>query len=207
MVISSQLFEAYLECSTKCWLRSRAEPATGNVYAEWARSQNETYFQDGINRLLATVSESARATAPPIPKNPKDVTWCLAIDVRWRARDLESRLQAVERIPSEGQGRPAQFIPHRFEFANKLAKGHKVLLAFDALLLSEALGLEINLGKIVHGDSHATLKVKTPAFASEVQKRIKEITALLAGNNDDVSLACLSTPCGDDADEMCRTAG
>jgi hypothetical protein len=127
--------------------------------------------------------------------------------VRWRARDLESRLQAVERIPSEGQGRPAQFIPHRFEFADKLAKGHKVLLAFDALLLSEALGLEINLGKIVHGDSHATLKVKTPAFASEVQKRIKEITALLAGNNDDVSLACLSTPCGDDADEMCRTAG
>ena len=87
MIISSQLFEAYLECSTKCWLRSRAEPATGNVYAEWARAQNETYFQDGINRLLVTVSESGCATAPTIPKNPKDVTWCLAIDVRWRARE------------------------------------------------------------------------------------------------------------------------
>jgi hypothetical protein len=35
----------------------------------------------------------------------------------------------------------------------------------------------------VHGDSHATLKVKTPAFTGEVRKRIKEIAALLAGNS------------------------
>ena len=183
MIVSSQLFEAYLECSTKCWLRSRAEPATGNVYTEWARPQNETYFEYGLKRLFATIPESGRATAPPIPKNPKDVTWCLAIDVRWRTNELESCLQAVERIPSEGHGRPAQFIPYRFEFANKLTREHKLLLAFDALLLSEALGREVTLGKIVHGDSHATLKVKTPAFASEVRKRIKEITALLAGNS------------------------
>ena len=111
------------------------------------------------------------------------MTWCLAIDVRWRTKALESCLQAVERIPSEGHGRPAQFIPYRFEFANKLAKEHKLLLAFDALLLSEALGRQVNLGKIVHGDSHAMLKVKIPTFASEVRKRIKQITALLAGNS------------------------
>ena len=30
----------------------------------------------------------------------------------------------------------------------------------------------------MHGDSRATLKVKISAFASEVRKRIKEITAL-----------------------------
>ena len=87
MIVSSQLFEAYLECSTKCWLRSRAEPATGNIYAEWARPQNETYLEYGLKRSFATVPESDRATAPPIPKNPKDVTWCLAIDVRWRTRE------------------------------------------------------------------------------------------------------------------------
>jgi response regulator RpfG family c-di-GMP phosphodiesterase len=32
MIVSSQLFEAYIECATKCWLRSRAEPAAGNVW-------------------------------------------------------------------------------------------------------------------------------------------------------------------------------
>ena len=183
MNISSLLFEDYLQCPTKCWLRSRTEPTSGNVYAEWARAENETYFQDGLKHLLVTLPESNRATAPPIPKNLKDVPWCLAVNARWTTSAIESRLQAVERIPSEDHGRPAEFIPYRFEFANKLAKEHKLLLAFDAFLLSEVLGCEVNLGKIVDGDSYATLKVKVPAFASEIRKGIKAITALLAGNS------------------------
>ena len=181
--ISSQLFESYLECFTKCWLRSRAEPATGNVYAEWIRAQKETYLRDRLKRLLQSPSESDCVTAPPIPKNAKDVTWRLAFDVCWRTRDLESSLQAVERLPAKNRGRPAQFIPHRFEFANKLTKEHKLLLTFDAFLLSEVVGREVKLGKIVHGDKHAALKVNTLAFASEVRKRIKDITALLALNS------------------------
>ena len=68
MIVSSQLFEAYLECSTKCWLRSRAEPASGNIYAEWARPQNETYLEYGLRRSFATVPESDRVTVPPIPR-------------------------------------------------------------------------------------------------------------------------------------------
>jgi predicted RecB family nuclease len=183
MIVNSPLFESYLECPTKCWLRSRAEPGTGNFHAEWVRAQNETYFLDGSRHLLATVPESDRATAPPIPKSPKDVTWRLAIDVRCRTTDMEACLQAVERVPAEGRGRPAQFIPYRFEFANKLTKVHKLLVAFDALLLSQAVGGEVDFGKIVHGDRRCTLKVKTRAFASEVQKRIKDIAKLLNGNS------------------------
>src|ERR1700730_15918301 len=106
MIVSSRIFESYLECPTKCWLRSRAEAATENIYAGWVRAHNETYFHNGIKRLLATVPENERATAPPIPRTPKDATWRLAIDVRWRTVDLESCLQAVERVPAEGRGRP-----------------------------------------------------------------------------------------------------
>ena len=183
MIVSSQLFEAYLECATKCWLRSRAEPTAGNVYAEWARAQNEAYRQDGLNKLLAIFSEGDFAMGPLISKNSKDATWRIAIDVRLQTNDLESRLHAVERIASEGRDSTTQFIPYRFEFANKLTKQHKLLVAFDTLLLSEAVGRAVTLGKIMHGDGHATLKVKTPALASEVRKRIKDITALLAGNS------------------------
>ena len=126
-----------------------------------SRAERGPIAQDGLKRLLAMLPESDRAIAPPISKNAKDATWRIAIDVRLQTNDLESRLQAVERMPSEGRGRSAQFIPYRFEFANKLTKNDKLLLAFDALLFSEAVGREVSLGKIMHGDSHATLKVKT----------------------------------------------
>ena len=70
MTVSSQIF-AYLECPTKCWLRSPAEPPAGNVYAEWVRGQCESYRQDGLKVLLASIPESACVIDPPISKNSK----------------------------------------------------------------------------------------------------------------------------------------
>jgi predicted RecB family nuclease len=183
MIISSQIFEAHLECSTKCWLRSRAESITGNAYAEWARAQNEAYYEGGLKRLFAMLPESDRATGPPISKNLKDVTWRIATDLRLRTNNLETQLQAVEKMPSEGRGRTVNFVPYRFEFGNKITKSHKLSLAFDAHVLSDAVGREVSLGKIMHGDSQATLTVKLSSLASEVQKRIKDITTLLADNS------------------------
>src|SRR5262245_50712188 len=115
MIVSSPLFEAYLECTTKCWLRSRAESTAGNVYAEWARAENETYRQDGLNKLLAIFSEGDLAMGPLISKNSKDATWRIAIGVRLQTNDLESRLHAVERVAFDGRDSPTQFIPYRFE--------------------------------------------------------------------------------------------
>jgi predicted RecB family nuclease len=183
MIVSSQLFEAYLECSTKCWLRSRDEPTAGNAYTLWARAQNEAYCDGALKHLLATIPENDHAIAPPISEHLNDATWRLAIDVRLRANNLEARLRALKRMPSEARGRPVEFVPYRFEFANKLTKNDKLSLAFDAFVLSQAVGREVNIGKIMHGDGYSTLKVNLYSLGSEVQKRIKEITRLLADNS------------------------
>lgn len=119
MIISCQLFEAYLFCPLKCWLRSRAEPVTGNKYAEWTRAHKEAYYKEGLKRAVAAFAESARAINPPIiSDNFKDATWRFATDVRLWTHDLESRLLAVEKVPSEGRGRPIQLIPYHFAFEN-----------------------------------------------------------------------------------------
>ena len=47
-------------------------------------------------------------------------------------------------------------------------------------MLSELLGCEVSLGKIIHGDDHATLKVKASALTSEVRKHLEKIAALLS---------------------------
>jgi hypothetical protein len=101
------------------------------------------------------------------------------------AATIESCLHAIERIPSAGRGQPAQFVPIRFIYRNKLIKDDKLLLAFDAFVLSEMLGRPVSLGKLIHGDDHATLKVKTPALAGEVRKRLGIITALLGKRQRD----------------------
>jgi len=58
-----------------------------------------------------------------------------------------------------------------------------MLVAFDALVLSEMLGCASKFAKIIHGDEGATLKVKTGSLSSEVRKRIEKIRALVSADS------------------------
>ena len=113
-------------------------------------------------------------------ENWKTAKWRLAVDLVARAENLESSVHAVERAPSEGRGQAGQFAPIRFIFTNKLTRSDKLLLAFDALVLSEMLGRKIDRGKIMYGDDHAMQTVKTSALAREVRKQIEKIATLLS---------------------------
>jgi hypothetical protein len=116
MIVSSELFKNYLECPTKCWLRARAEPPSAdNHYANWVSAQSETYLRGGLERLLATFPESARAAAPPIAKRPSDITWQLAFDVNCKAKELKACLQAVVRVPAR-RSSPRKPRPLSFRF-------------------------------------------------------------------------------------------
>ena len=123
----------------------------------------------------------------PDMKNFKAAKWRLAFSLAVLAQmdscALESELHALERVPAEGRGKPAQLIPIRFVFTNKLGDDDKLVLAFDAFVLSRSLEREISLGKIVHGDDHVTLKVKTSALTSEVRKVTWKIASLLSSHS------------------------
>ncbi|HEX7569478.1 MAG TPA: TM0106 family RecB-like putative nuclease, partial [Verrucomicrobiae bacterium] len=261
MTITPSLFEAFLKCPTKCWLRFANEPPSGNPYAEWVQGETESYRAAVAKQFTANMPEgecaafcsSRREEAQTSAETLKTAKWRLAMDIVARtelgssrgneaqteksemdqslltsAATIETSLHAVERIPSAGRGQPAQFVPIRFIYRNKLTKDDKLLLAFDAFVFSEMLGRGVSLGKIIHGDDRdcacssrgneaqtsspedsqslltsaathngmdepqtgtlATLaqpqpritKVKTPALAGEVRKRLGKITALLA---------------------------
>jgi predicted RecB family nuclease len=86
-------------------------------------------------------------------------------------------------VPPARCGQPWQLIPIRFIFTNKLTRDDKLLLAFDALVLTERIGREVNLGKIIHGDDHATCRVNTTALAKETRKITEVISTLISGNS------------------------
>ena len=180
ITINAHLFEAFLKCPTKCYLRSLDEPGTENAYADWIRTQNESYRSEGIKRLMEGAAPGEFVVDPASTKNLKTTKWRLAVNLVARAKNLESSIHAVEKVPSEGQGQPAQFIPIRFIFTNKLTRRDKLLLVFDVFALSEMLGNEVGLGKIIHGDHQATLNVKTSPLASEVRKLTAKVATLLS---------------------------
>src|SRR6478735_6319153 len=142
MKITRRLFEAHVKCTMKCWLRSIHEPACSDpssLYAEWIHKKNETYRAGSVERLMRETPPEKYVVAIRL-ENIRSAKWQVAFDVE-------------ERI-SAGRGQATQFVPIRFSFANKLAKDDKLLVAFDALALSQIVGRDIRQGKMGRGDKH-----------------------------------------------------
>jgi hypothetical protein len=180
MTITVDLVEAFLKCPTKCFLRSCGEAGTGNAYAAWLQTKNNAFRIEGTKRLVAGVAPDKCAIGPQAMENPKPAQWHLGMDFAVQSQNFQCSCHAVQQIPSAGRRRTAQFVPIRFLFRNKLNRDDKLLLAFDARVLSEVVSRGVGLGKIVHGENYATLKVKTSALASDVRKLTDKIGTLLA---------------------------
>jgi len=160
------------------------EAEFGNEYADWVRTQTESYRNDRIEDLESVAGNDGRIITDSLTENPKVADWGYAFDFVARAQNLESHIDIVERTPPEEPDKPVQFIPIRFIYTNKFTKDDKLLLAFDALVvLSEVLGREVGVGRIIHGNDQVTLKVKTSALASEVRKLISKITTLISDDS------------------------
>jgi hypothetical protein len=80
MKLTSHLFEAYLKCPTKRYLRSTGQAGSGNAYAEWVREQNDAYRKEGVQPLVAAAGDGV-ATTTPSAENLKRATWRLAVDL------------------------------------------------------------------------------------------------------------------------------
>jgi predicted RecB family nuclease len=180
MAITTDLVEAFLKCPTKCFLRARAEIETGNAYADWFRTESDVFRNEGIRRLMAGVAPDKCVTGTAATESGGLAQWQLALDFVARGENLRCSCHAVERIPSAGRGRAAQFVPIRFAFTNKLTRHDKLLLAFDALVISRVLGREVTLGRIIYGDDRVTLNVKVSALKNEVEKLTDKIGVLIS---------------------------
>lgn len=196
MLITSQIFEAYLKCPTKCWLRFRGERGTGNIYSDWVVAKNETYRTDAVVRFMDSIANAEHAVAKADFANVKTGKWKYAANLAARSENLESNIHIVERTSFEGRRKPTQFTPFRFIFTNKLTKEDKLLLAYDALVLSEMLRRNISFGKVIHGINHSTVKIRVSALTGTVKKLTTKIISLLASDSSpDLSLNRHCTEC------------
>ena len=100
MTITPHLFEAFLKCPTKCWLRFTGEPPTGNTYADWVQTEQESYRADAAKRLIANAHADDCAVAP-IAENFKTDKWPIALDVPVRI-ELRSSRRDETQISSTG---------------------------------------------------------------------------------------------------------
>jgi hypothetical protein len=80
MVIFSDIFDAYLNCPSKCWFRFKNEVATGNMYSQWLEKQSQSYPDKALNRLIDSVDRAYCTISPSQPIEMKRARWRLIVN-------------------------------------------------------------------------------------------------------------------------------
>jgi hypothetical protein len=89
MPITSDLFEAYLKCPTKCFLRSLGETGTNNSYANWVRTQYLSYSSEGNKQLVNDFAEDEVITGTVDSEEMRSPKWRLSIQALARTHNRE----------------------------------------------------------------------------------------------------------------------
>jgi len=180
VIITSELFKAFLNCPTKCYRLSKGERGVGNSFADWLAVQKGKYKDEGFNRLAANARTKEYDTGHLDVAGLKSGEWQFVINCVVTANDWESRLDAIERSARPKPGKRLDLVPIRFVRSNKVTIEDKLLVAFDALILAGMTGHKIPFGTIIHGSEYQSLKVKTPLLVSKVRRQIEQISHSLS---------------------------
>jgi predicted RecB family nuclease len=86
-------------------------------------------------------------------------------------------------VPGRAPGKPVQFAPIRFVASKRPNTGDRLLLAFDALALSEALGSEVAFGRIIHGEDYTSLRVRTSVLESQTRQTVAKAAKMLSSDS------------------------
>lgn len=152
---------------------------SGNTYAIWNQTRNDSYRREGIGRLTASSSQEL-ANNRIEPSCLKKARWQLALDQVFRTGDLEANIHVVQRIPRNGKPQISEFTPIRFIGSNKLSHANRILAGFEALVLSKISGQPVDIAKIIHGDNWTETKVRAGTVQRELTKVIVQIRKLQA---------------------------
>ena len=177
MSITEEAFEAFLKCPTKSYLCSTRALGVHSEFSEWQERQRIEFKRTGWERFRCNVRRDELFVGTPPLQALEDRRYRVIIDYTVDLPEIHSRLHALERTPSATGTVDFPYIPVRFVPSEKLTISDKLLVAFDALALSQAFGKTPRTGKIVHGCQYATLKVPLAQLIDKVRLVVGRIAA------------------------------
>jgi predicted RecB family nuclease len=175
-VLTDAIFAAFLNCETKSYLKLSGEPESPSEFTDWSSETREDYRRRCHSRYRLIFPEQANIPQTSSVEDLKTANDRVVFDCTIETLRFRSQLDAVERVSRRSNGGFSGYIPIRFVSNEKLSRQDKLLLAFDAFTLGEALGKSPPpWGKIIHGEKQRFAKVKLLALLVTVRSIIGKI--------------------------------
>jgi predicted RecB family nuclease len=176
MLITDEVFRAFLECETKSYLSFKGLDDAPSEDANWQRYFSEEFKRKCFAQLRAGF-HAEQCFVGALPEKEEENKYHLVLDCPIQAQRLQTNLHALERLGSPNKTTQQSYIPIRFIPTEKIARRDKLLLAFDALVLSTATGKMPPFGKIIHGSQLKMIRVRVAELMKTTCSLVRRIAA------------------------------
>ncbi len=175
MLITEELFAAFINCETKSFLQLMETGADRSEFLEWQRRILNDYKQRCGLSLEASCHAIDECYSGCLSlEDLRSTRYRLVINCPVQADRIRSSIHALERSASASR-KLKPYIPIRFVPNEKIAKRDKLLLAFDALVISTVLGEMPAFGKIIHGSEQRVVKIGLSGLMKSVRAIVENI--------------------------------
>jgi len=140
MLITNDVFHAFLKCETKAYLTFSGAVATECELKDGQQRIVEEYKRRYFGICRAHCDESPSRIGTSFPQDFDDQNTRFIFDCLVQADKMVSHIHAIERLPSPGTDTANVCVPIRCVPAEKITTHERLLLAFDALVLSQHFG-------------------------------------------------------------------
>jgi predicted RecB family nuclease len=177
MLITEEIFQAYLKCETKSYLKFSDVVGAQHIFTDWDRELIEEFKQRFYAQWCSHHQEEEYLVGGSLTPALNNDKCRLVFDCLVQTPGLQSQIHILERFTSAGKTKHHPYIPVRLLPREKLTPSDKLLLAFDALVLSAATSQAPPFGKIIHGREYSVVRVTLDELMNSAQAVAGQITA------------------------------
>ena len=177
MAITQEIFEAFLKCRTKAHLIGHGVAVTESAIDSPLKELNDTYRHRSSDELRAAVADGQLYIGTPSVEAIKRRLYVLIADCSLSTQSLKAELHGLRLVRGTGRADGNDYIPFRFLYNEKISNTDRLLLAFDAFVFSQVVGIDPRHGEFIHGREQRTAKVLLTPLYSKVRAALTAIAA------------------------------
>ncbi len=178
MVITQEIFEAFLHCPTKSYLSSHSGAGAATALVRARQQWEELFRHTGSSTVSTRVPDNQVYVGTPIAEAIRQQQYRVILDCTLQASDLRAHTHGLELVRSPGAKGRSAYAPFRFVSTERISTADKLLLAFDAFVFSQTYGTtRPRLGKVIHGRDYSATTVPLAPLYAKVQSVVTAIAS------------------------------
>ena len=175
--ITSSIYEAFLHCETKAYLLLEETIGIRSDFEEWQAAVADSYKNAGFQRLRADLKEGDFFVGTPSLDYFRSGAYRVIFEPKLRSRRYVPQLHALQRLPKGQTASTVVYAPIRFVQSQKVNAVDKLLIALDAIAVSDHIGVTPQKGKLIFGAEFTTKVVLLPKLVERAESILHRITA------------------------------